>query len=81
MLRTSISRFILIMAAVAPGLHRITPPISNLPRPELLACFYAKRSWAPDYPFAWINEKWQAMLDDIEQNWSSAALVRVLKAF
>jgi len=30
---------------------------------------YAKRSWAPDYPFGWNEEQWQRVLDDIEQHW------------
>ena len=32
---------------------------------------YAKRSWAPDYPFGWKDEQWQVVLDDIEHNWGS----------
>ena len=32
---------------------------------------YAKRSWAPDYPFGWSNEKWDSVLDDIENHWGS----------
>jgi pimeloyl-ACP methyl ester carboxylesterase len=32
---------------------------------------YAKRSWAPDYPFGWNDGQWQRVLDDIEQNWGS----------
>jgi len=32
---------------------------------------YAKRSWAPDYPYGWKDEQWQAVLDDIEQHWGS----------
>jgi class 3 adenylate cyclase len=32
---------------------------------------YAKRSWAPDYPSGWKDEKWQAVLDDIEHHWGS----------
>ena len=32
---------------------------------------YAKRSWAPDYPFGWNDEQWQAVLDDIEDHWGS----------
>ena len=32
---------------------------------------YAKRSWAPDYPFGWNDEQWQRVLDDIEHNWGS----------
>jgi pimeloyl-ACP methyl ester carboxylesterase/class 3 adenylate cyclase len=32
---------------------------------------YAKRSWAPDYPFAWSQEKWTAVLDNIERHWGT----------
>ena len=32
---------------------------------------YAKRSWAPDYPFGWKDEQWQHVLDDIEHSWGS----------
>jgi len=32
---------------------------------------YAKRSWAPDYPFNWNDEQWQRALDDIEQHWGT----------
>jgi class 3 adenylate cyclase len=32
---------------------------------------YAKRSWAPDYPFGWNDEKWKAVLDDIGDHWGS----------
>jgi pimeloyl-ACP methyl ester carboxylesterase len=32
---------------------------------------YARRSWAPDYPFAWTDDKWDAALDDIEQRWGT----------
>ena len=32
---------------------------------------YAKRSWAPDYPFGWNDEQWQRVLDDIEQHWGT----------
>ena len=32
---------------------------------------YAKRSWAPDYPFGWNNEKWDTVVDDIEGHWGS----------
>lgn len=33
---------------------------------------YAKRSWAPDYPFGWNDEQWQRVLDDIENRWGTA---------
>jgi class 3 adenylate cyclase len=32
---------------------------------------YAKRSWSPDYPFGWDDERWQSVLDDIEHHWGS----------
>jgi class 3 adenylate cyclase len=32
---------------------------------------YAKRSWAPDYPFGWNEEQWQRVLDDIEHHWGT----------
>jgi class 3 adenylate cyclase len=32
---------------------------------------YAKRSWAPDYPFGWKDEQWQLVLDDIEHSWGT----------
>ena len=30
---------------------------------------YAKRSWAPDYPFAWTSEQWDAFLVQLEATW------------
>ena len=32
---------------------------------------YAKRSWAPDYPFGWNDEQWRCVLEDIEHSWGS----------
>ncbi|MFY9771708.1 MAG: adenylate/guanylate cyclase domain-containing protein [Xanthobacteraceae bacterium] len=32
---------------------------------------YAKRSWAPDYPFGWNDEQWQRAINDIEQHWGT----------
>jgi len=32
---------------------------------------YAKRSWAPDYAFAWNDEKWDTILKNIEQHWGT----------
>lgn len=32
---------------------------------------YARRSWAPDYPFGWNDEQWQRVLDDIEHHWGT----------
>jgi class 3 adenylate cyclase/alpha-beta hydrolase superfamily lysophospholipase len=32
---------------------------------------YAKRSWAPDYPFGWKDEQWERVLGNIEHNWGT----------
>jgi class 3 adenylate cyclase len=32
---------------------------------------YAKRSWAPDYPFGWKPEQWERVLGNIEHNWGT----------
>lgn len=32
---------------------------------------YAKRSWAPDYPFGWTEERWQAVISNFERNWGT----------
>src|SRR5689334_9553155 len=32
---------------------------------------YAKRSWAPDYPFGWKDEQWERVLANIDQNWGT----------
>lgn len=32
---------------------------------------YAKRAWAPDYPFGWKNEQWERTLDNFERNWGT----------
>jgi class 3 adenylate cyclase len=32
---------------------------------------YARRSWAPDYPFGWKDEQWDRLFDDIERNWGT----------
>jgi pimeloyl-ACP methyl ester carboxylesterase/class 3 adenylate cyclase len=32
---------------------------------------YAKRSWAPDYPYGWKDEKWEAVLANIERSWGT----------
>lgn len=32
---------------------------------------YAKRSWAPDYPFGWKNERWERVLANFERNWGT----------
>lgn len=38
---------------------------------------YAKRSWAPDYPFGWKDEQWQLVLDDIEHHWGTPQAVNI----
>lgn len=32
---------------------------------------YAKRSWAADYPFAWKDEQWDRVLENIGRNWGT----------
>ena len=32
---------------------------------------YAKRSWAPDYPFGWKDEQWERVLGNIDHNWGT----------
>jgi pimeloyl-ACP methyl ester carboxylesterase/class 3 adenylate cyclase len=32
---------------------------------------YAKRSWAPDYPFGWNEDKWNTVLTNIERHWGT----------
>jgi pimeloyl-ACP methyl ester carboxylesterase len=32
---------------------------------------YAKRAWAPDYPFGWNAERWDAVLGNIERGWGT----------
>jgi pimeloyl-ACP methyl ester carboxylesterase len=39
---------------------------------------YARRSWAPDYPFAWTNAQWSAFLGDIEHHWGTADAMSLL---
>ena len=41
---------------------------------------YAKRSWAPDYPFGWKDEQWQTVLDDIEHHWGKLQLLGYLRS-
>jgi class 3 adenylate cyclase len=38
---------------------------------------YAKRSWAPDYPFGWKDEQWERVLANMEQNWGTAQEISV----
>jgi len=32
---------------------------------------YAKRAWAPDYPFGWEDDKWDAVLGGMERSWGT----------
>ncbi|HEX4926952.1 MAG TPA: adenylate/guanylate cyclase domain-containing protein [Burkholderiales bacterium] len=32
---------------------------------------YARRSWAPDYPFGWKDDKWASVLDKMEHHWGT----------
>src|SRR5690242_1902571 len=32
---------------------------------------YAKKSWAPDYPCGWTDERWDRFFDDLERNWGN----------
>ena len=32
---------------------------------------YARRSWAPDYPWGWKDDRWNAVLSNIERNWGT----------
>ncbi len=38
---------------------------------------YAKRSWAPDYPFGWKDEQWDRVLANMEQNWGTSQEISV----
>jgi pimeloyl-ACP methyl ester carboxylesterase len=39
---------------------------------SLVVCgSYAKRSWAEDYPFGWSEERWNAVLSNMERNWGT----------
>jgi pimeloyl-ACP methyl ester carboxylesterase/class 3 adenylate cyclase len=32
---------------------------------------YAKRAWAPDYPFGWDDDKWEVVLGNVERHWGT----------
>lgn len=34
---------------------------------------YAKRSWAPDYPFGWTDQQWNRLFSNIEHHWGTPA--------
>jgi pimeloyl-ACP methyl ester carboxylesterase len=37
----------------------------------ILYSSYARRSWAPDYPFGWTDEKWDSVLTNIDKHWGT----------
>ena len=39
---------------------------------------YARRSWAPNYIFAWTDAQWSAFLDDVEHHWGTADAMSLL---
>ncbi|BBO06796.1 MULTISPECIES: adenylate/guanylate cyclase domain-containing protein [Bradyrhizobium] len=39
---------------------------------------YARRSWAPDYTFAWTDAQWSTFLDDIEHHWGTTDAMSLL---
>lgn len=34
---------------------------------------YARRSWAPDFPFGWRDEQWDAVIENADQHWGSTS--------
>src|SRR5436305_12633927 len=38
---------------------------------------YAKRSWAPDYPFGWKDEQWDRVLANMEQSWGTSQEISI----
>jgi class 3 adenylate cyclase len=32
---------------------------------------YAKRSWAPDYPFGWKDDRWERVIGNFKRNWGT----------
>jgi pimeloyl-ACP methyl ester carboxylesterase/class 3 adenylate cyclase len=40
-------------------------------RALVLCGSYAKRAWAPDYPFGWNAERWDAVLGSFERKWGT----------
>lgn len=39
---------------------------------------YAKRSWAPDYPYGWDDKRWEQVLDNYERRWGTPEGVEVM---
>jgi len=40
---------------------------------------YAKRSWAPDYPFGWKDDQWERVFDDFKRNWGTPQNIAVTR--
>jgi class 3 adenylate cyclase len=40
---------------------------------------YAKRSWAPDYPFGWKDDQWERLFDDFKRNWGTPQNIAVTR--
>src|SRR6202171_1953470 len=38
---------------------------------------YARRSWAPDYPFGWKDEQWARVFDNFEHHWGTPQSIAV----
>jgi class 3 adenylate cyclase len=38
---------------------------------------YAKRSWAPDYPYGWKDDQWERVFDDFERHWGTPQSIAV----
>jgi class 3 adenylate cyclase len=38
---------------------------------------YARRSWAPDYPFGWKDEQWERLFDNFERHWGTPQSIAV----
>lgn len=38
---------------------------------------YAKRSWAPDYPFGWKDEQWERLFDNFERHWGTPQSIAI----
>src|SRR5262245_41027609 len=53
----------------------------SMPRPRTSALVlygsYAKRSWAPDYPFGWKDDQWEQVFDNFERHWGTPQNIAV----
>jgi pimeloyl-ACP methyl ester carboxylesterase len=38
---------------------------------------YAKRSWAPDYPFGWKDDQWERVFDNFKRHWGTTQSLAV----